>query len=277
MWTYTLRNLMLRKGSVAVTVGAVGFAIGATIAMIGLLSALVTSMEQSGSVSNAIVLKRNAQSDLSSVSSISQAALEKIKIAPGIARNGGQLMMSAELVTQVMVKRNGRPVFALFRGVDPVAYSLHHVTVQESTMPSTGQEGLIVGGQLLDSYAALKRGEPLKVNQRPWPVLGTLSSSGTKYESEFWADRTALMSRVHTNESSSVTVQLERPEAIGEFVRYVSQIPDQQLDAMSERDYYRRASEASFKVVKRLAFVMTMVLAIGAISATTTMVYVATT
>src|SRR5207244_3830848 len=95
---YTIRNLRKRKASALPTLAAIAVTSGVTTAMLSFMEGLRSTMLSSGDPNNAIVLARSAQSESSSA--VKLEAIQKIRVAPGVKKDGDIELVSPELLSE---------------------------------------------------------------------------------------------------------------------------------------------------------------------------------
>jgi putative ABC transport system permease protein len=130
---------------------------------------------------------------------------------------------------------------------------------------------IIVGRGLLHDFRDLEESNEMQIGSKRWRVVGALSSPGTRFDSEIWCDRNALMNVLRRDSLTSMVVRLDRPESHDVFSAQLK-LESQPLDVISERSYYRRMLE-DIDVYLQAAAVVMLVLALGSTIACTNSMY----
>jgi len=271
-FSYTLRNLAARRVELLPTLLAITATVGVAAALFASLEGLYASLDQSGSPNNAIVLARGARYETEST--LQRVALARVALAPGIATEGGTARISNEFVTQLNLKQfSGQLSTVTLRGVEPTAFQVHPgVRLVSGRLPQSGHPGVLVGAHQLGRFEGLIEGGYVLIGRKRWPVVGVFAAPGTRFESELWADRTALMAELRRDDSSMAVVALESEQHQARFAEAVARVADQQLEAQSEHEYYRRAG-AGLEIYLRAIALAIAVLGLGAVFACTSAMY----
>lgn len=261
---YTYRNLVVRYRSAIPTALAIAASVGAVGVLLSLLQGLTSSFVDSGSPGNAIVLHKGAQSEAESEVPIT--SVEAIAVMRGVRA------VSLEVLTAITIVRAQSLLTVAVRGVDANALRVHaQVKIKKGALPAHGSPGCLVGEKRLGASEALHEGGQIRVGREKWPIVGVLSAPGTQFESELWCDRQALLSALRRAMPSSVVVSLDGPEAFPAFATAVDRVPGS-LEAISERDFYRRSTGQISTFLVAIQFVI-LLLAVGAMLACTNTMY----
>jgi putative ABC transport system permease protein len=263
--SYTIRNLLARKRVVIPTTVAVVVTVAATTVVLGMYEGMSRAVRLAGRAENAVILREGAESDAQS--SISIETLEKIKVLPGIRTIDGIAQISPELVITVRSKdSNGKLKSNVVRGVDPVAFQVHNgVRIVRGAMPERSYPGLLAG----ERKANLR--PDLRVGREVWPVAGSFSAGGTIFESEYWAERSALMTVQKRTTISAVFVTLEDPSRVLEFAAEVERIRGESLVAMAEPAYFERLTRSTEIFFKAMLAVIALITLDAVFAGTNTM------
>ncbi len=270
LFRYTLRNLLLHRSSSVPTALAIMATIAMVTGLLGILEGLYATILNSGIPDNVIVLSEGAS--VESESAIDLPALAKIKIAPGVSSSEGQQLISVEYVTLLSLRTvDGHLGTLTLRGVDPAAYLVHRVEARGGLPDGQSNSGVLAGDRQLDRFALLP-GDNVLIGRKSWPVVGTLVAPGSKFGSELWADRQALMTERHRIKPTAVVVRLSSADQFPAFAAAVHAIADQRLTAVTETQYYHRLSEGLEPLFKAVLLMLVVVI-LGAIAACSAAMY----
>jgi putative ABC transport system permease protein len=147
------------------------------------------------------------------------------------------------------------------------------VTLSEGRMFDAGKHEVVVGRLLREEFPSLAVDNQLSINGVAWIIVGVFESRGDAHESEILADGSALMAMTGANEYSSATVRLTEPDTFSAFSSAVSAIPGTNLKAQRESDYYEGQSETISSVAFVLAYVVSTIMALGAVSGALNITY----
>ena len=243
---YNLRSLAVRKVSTAATVLGIALVVFVLAGSLMLSAGLRKTMAASGRDDVAIVVRKGAESELSSIVEDSQVSL--IKAAPGVQLvDGKPLVIGEVVVVATMDKSDGSGVTNVqIRGVPPEARELRpevHFIAGRPAEP--GKDEAVIGKNLRGRFAGLDLGQTFEVKKnRPLRVVGVFESGGSAYESEIWVDFDLLREAFkRTGSVSSVRAKLESPAAFDGFQATVEQDQRLGLQALRERYFYEKQSE----------------------------------
>ncbi len=150
-------------------------------------------------------------------SGLDRDAARTIADAPGIARNGGAPVTSAELfvIINLPKRSTGTDANVPLRGVGQGAFDVRgNIEMVEGRRFETGKNEVIVGAGAARAFAGLDVGKQIKMGQVVWEVIGIFTSKGGIAESEIWADAAILQPAYNREDGfQSVYVKLTDPDA----------------------------------------------------------------
>ena len=271
---YTLRNVASRKLEIVPTLVAIALTVAMTTTIVASLESIRGALQASGSSRNAIVLNHNAQHEFEG--SVDIPSLARIAVAPGVAQVDGDALVSAEMVSQLSVKRGDGGLDSLtLRGVDPAALIVHPgVTLVRGRWPGQSEPGIAIGVRQLGKHDSITEGGAVLIGRQQWPVLGVFEAPGTRFESELWADRAALMAELRHDTFSVAVVTLESEAAHSRFAEAIAAHAEPALKAIAEVEYYHRAAEGLESYIQAMSVVI-LILCLGGIFACTSAMYTA--
>ena len=105
--TYNLRSVRQRPVSTALTALGIGLVVAVFIGMLALANGFAAALTRTGSDSNVLVLRKGADSELSS--GLDRDAVSTLTASPHIARGAdGRALVSPELYVVIPLGRHGR-------------------------------------------------------------------------------------------------------------------------------------------------------------------------
>ncbi|MCE9627817.1 MAG: ABC transporter permease, partial [Candidatus Eisenbacteria bacterium] len=194
-FAYNFRSVTKRPVSTLTTAIGIGLTIAIYIGALALANGFKASLVSTGSPDNAIVLRKGADSEISSGLSLDQASI--LKAMPQVATGpDGRPRASAEMVIVVSKQRLGQTGSSniMLRGVDPAAADLRGgVKIVEGRMFTPGTDEVIVAKRIAGRFANCNVGDKLRFEQRNFTVVGQFTANGSAFESEIWGDASVLM------------------------------------------------------------------------------------
>ena len=250
------------------TIVAVAMAVAVLLGFLALSNGFRATMAGTGAEDIAIINRKGATSELSSIISSEQVTL--LEAAPGLRAEGGAPLVSPELYLIVDgVKRStGTSANMPLRGITETGVALRqNATITEGRIFTPGTNEIVVGRGLLREFAGFELGKDVKLGANTWRVVGVFDAPGTVFESELWADAHVVQSLF--NRGSSVQIvraALTSPAAIEAFRQYNDDDPRLQLEVRTERDFYASQSEGMSDLIGYIGWPLGIVMAIGALA-----------
>jgi putative ABC transport system permease protein len=275
--TYALRSLWARRMTTLATAGGIALLVFVLAASGMLASGMRQTVASAGEPSRAIVMQHDQWSEAGS--SIDQSVLAQVAAAPGIRRDArGQPLVTGELVAQQILgdAAEGRLSTLLIRGVAGNVLELRpEVRLVRGRAIHAGTAEAIVGRSLSALQPELVLGQSFELAAgRPVNVVGVFETGGSVLESEVWVDLDTARSAVgEEGKLSSVTAQLERPEALDAFALPLTQDKQTGLDVARESAYYTKISGGMANVISALGAVEAVIFSLGAVCATMIVFY----
>lgn len=262
-----LRSIPERKG--AALAAAVGIA-GVVAVFVGVLSiaeGFRAAMKTSGSPDVAIVLRNSAETEMTSGLTRDEARL--VADAPGIARNAGGAIASAELfvIINLPKRSTGTDANVPFRGVGQQAMAVRNdMKIVKGRMFEPGRNEIIAGVGAARAFAGLDVGNKIRVGQNDWEVVGIFSGGGGATESEIWADAAVLQPAYHRGDSyQSVYVKLASPGAFDQFKDALTTNPQLKVKVVRQTDFLADQSSMLTKFIQGIGFFIAVMMALGAV------------
>jgi putative ABC transport system permease protein len=275
-----VRSIPQRLGSSAVAVCGI---VGVVIVFVAVLSIAegLRGLEAAGDPDIALVLR--AGSDTEMTSGFYMEHVNAIADAPGVARDsggardGGEALVSPELlvIINVPLRRNGIEAQAPLRGVLPVAFKVHHrLSIVSGRHFNPGRNEVIVGRAAQRQYAGLEIGSTIRSGQNAWRVVGIFEDDESVAEGEIWCDARVAQPVYNRNNSyQSVSVALMSRDRFDTLKDALTTDPRLTVQVMRQSDYYAEQSRDLQQMVRGIGFVITGLMALGAIFAAVNTMY----
>ena len=270
LFSYSLRNMLARRLTTALTVGGMALVVFVFAAMLMLSEGLRTTLVLTGSPDNAVLLRQGAKSEMESAVDRDQAPL--VESLPQVARaaDGGPLA-ARELVVLITLNKRGttKPSNVVIRGIGPHSLELRpQVKLKEGRMPRFGTSEIIAGESIARRFSGTGIGESLRFAMRDWTVVGIFEAGATGFSSEVWGDVDQLMAAFRRSSYSVVVARMsERDGGAGlDGLRAgLAADPRLQLEGKRETRFYEEQSEMMAKFLGVLGTLLPAIFSLGAI------------
>jgi putative ABC transport system permease protein len=278
-----VRMIPQRLGSSAVAICGI---VGVVIVFVAVLSIAegLRGLEAAGDPDIALVLR--AGSDTEMTSGFYMEHVNAIAEAPGVARGGGgrprsdtsgDALVSPELlvIINVPLRRNGIEAQAPLRGVLPAAFEVHdRLSIVAGRRFTPGRNEVIVGRAAQRHYAGLDIGSTITSGQNAWKVVGVFEDDESVAEGEIWCDARVAQPVYNRNNSyQSVSVALASRDQFDALKDALTTDPRLTVMVMRQSDYYAEQSRDLQHMVRGIGFVITGLMALGAIFAAVNTMY----
>ncbi len=260
-------NLPQRVATSTVAVVGVAAVVLVFAAVLSMAKGFERTMTLAGATDTAIAIRAGSTSELSS--GLSSEQVQIIETTPGILRDGGRPLVSAELYVLVDIKKKSNDLDANvpFRGVGDNAFAVRNNTgLVAGRMFEKGKNELIVGRGAQSEFKGLDLGATIKFGRTEWQVVGVFSAGGGVAESEIWTDARVLQNAYRRGNSfQTVRVRLESPESLEALRSTLTDDPRLDVDVYTERDFYASQAEATSNFIRVLGYPITILMSIGAV------------
>jgi ABC-type lipoprotein release transport system permease subunit len=265
---YNVRSALHRPVSTATTALGIGLTVAIFVGALALAAGFKASLVSTGSPDNALVLRKGADSEISSGVSLEAASI--IRANPEVATGpDGRPLASAEMVVVVNKPRLG---FAgssnvTTRGVDPSAAGVRAlVKMVDGRMFAPGTDEIIVGNRIARRFANCGIGDKLRFEQRDFTVVGHFEANGSAFESEIWGDAAVLMPAMHREGAYQTLVfRMKDPKQFDRIKKELESDPRLQVQVKREWDFYAEQSQMFTAIITVLGSFITAIMAVGAI------------
>jgi putative ABC transport system permease protein len=268
--SYNARSLLQRPVSTALTALGIALVVAVFIGMLALANGFRSALTRTGSSENVLVLRRGADSELSSNMDRQSASI--LTSSPHVATGtDSRPMVSPELYVVIPLPRAGGTdttgvANVVVRGVSPAAWTVRqNVRVEAGRKPESGKAEICVGKKLAGRFNHTAVGETLRFGGRNWTVVCQFSANGSAFESEIWGENEQFMPVFRGESFQSLTFRLKDPAAFEEAKRTLEADRRLTVDVYREADFYTEQSQLLGRILQILAILITGIMAIGAI------------
>jgi putative ABC transport system permease protein len=278
-FVYNLRSVTQRPVSTALTALGIGLVVAVFVAMLALANGFVAALVKTGSPDNVLLLRRGADSELSS--GIPREAISIISASPHIATGAdGRPLISPETYIVLNIPRAGGDEFAVAnvvaRGVSEKAFEVRrNIKIIEGRRFTSAQSEICVGSKLTGRFANVNVGDVLRFSNRDWNVVCRFSADGSSFESEIWGENEQFQSVFRGQSFQDVAFRLKDPAAFDEVKRAFLADQRIQVDAHRESEFYASQSELLGNILRFLAIMITAIMAVGAVFGAVNTMYAA--
>lgn len=276
---YNLRSVLQRPVSTALTALGIGLVVAVFVAMLALANGFVAALVKTGSSDNVLLLRRGADSEMSS--SISREAVSIISASPHIAAGAdGRPLVSPETYIVLNLRRTDGDEFAVAnvvaRGVSERAFEVRRgIRLIEGRRFASGQSEICVGSKLAGRFANVNVGDVLRFSSRDWKVVCRFTADGSSFESEIWGENEQFQNVFRGQSFQAVAFRLKDPGGFDEAKRAFLADQRLQVDAHRESAFYASQSELLGSLLRFLAIMITGIMAVGAVFGAVNTMYAA--
>jgi putative ABC transport system permease protein len=271
-------SVMQRPLSTALTALGIALVVAVFIGMLALANGFRAALADTGSDENVLLLRRGADSELSS--GIDRGTTSVIAAYPHIAQaSDGRPMVSPEVYVIVPLARMGDTTAlanVVVRGISDQAWSVRaNVEVTEGQRPASGRAEVCVGAKLVGRFPSTAVGDRIRFGGRDWDVVCHFTAGGSAFESEIWGENEQFMPVFRGDVFQSVSFRLKDPAAFDEVKRAMEGDQRLSVDVHRERQFYVDQSALLGSVLQILAIVITSIMAVGAVFGAVNTMYAA--
>lgn len=275
---YNVRSVLQRPVSTAMTALGIGIVVAVFIAMLALARGFGAALVRTGSPDNVLVLRRGADAELSS--GISREAARIIAASPHVALGpDGRSLASPEVFVAINIHRLGDTASmanVVARGVSEAAFTVRrNIRIAAGRRLTSGRSEIIVGQKLVGRVGHTAVGDTMRFAGRDWVVVGHFTAGGSSFESEIWGENEQFMPVLRGEVFQSVSFRLREPAAFEEAKRALEGDQRITVDAHRETEFYASQSELLMRILEFLAFVITSIMAVGAVFGAVNTMYAA--
>jgi ABC-type lipoprotein release transport system permease subunit len=265
--SYNVRNVFQRPAATVATALGVGFTVSILIGALALAAGFQAALIATGSPDNVILLRKGADSEISS--GITRDAANILRAHPEVAiAPDGHALASAEVVVLTNKPRLGQPGSSnmTVRGIDPEGLTLRSgVRVVDGRMFEPGAAEIIVGRRIANRFADCRIGDKQRFGQRDFTVVGHFEAGGSGFESEIWGDNKVLMPVFRGEVFQSVSFRMRDPSRFAALKKELEADPRLHVDVKRESDFYTSQSELLANVIRFAGVFIVLIMGVGAV------------
>ncbi len=265
LFSYTLRNLAVRKLTTSLTVIGMGLVVFVFAAMMMFAYGIEKTLTETGSDDNAIFVRKAATSETVSLVMRSDATLAMTQ--PEIALSeGGTPIGVAEIVILVSANKIKTDAAAnvIMRGTTATAMTLRPNIRLEGRMFTPGTSEIIAGRSASKNFKDCQIGGSLHFAERDWVVVGIFDAGGSGFESELWGDVNQVQQAFRRTIFASVTMRLKDPTQFDQLKQRMEADPRMTVDVKREKEYYASQSSMMASFISVMGIVISIVFSAGA-------------
>lgn len=264
---FSLRTLPSRMGASITAAVGIGGVVAVLVSVLAMAEGFKNAMTSAGSPEVAIVLRKGADSEMSSGMTREEARV--VRDAPSIApQAGGGTVSSAELfvVINLPKRSTGTDANVPLRGVEGAAFDVRgNIEMVEGRRFEPGKNEIIVGAGAARAFAGLQLGNELEIGKNRWKVTGIFTAGGGVAESEIWTDAAVLMPAYQRDGFQSVYVKLAGKQSYQEFKDYLTANKSVETNPMMLDEFYAEQSTLVTQFISTLGVAIAAMMALGAL------------
>ena len=264
---YSYRNLLARRLTTLLTAGGMALVVFAFAAIVMLAEGLESTLVDSGSFQNAVVLRKSANSEVQSGVSRQEAAI--VETQPEIALGvQGRPLVAKEVVVLINLRKRGSGSTSnvTIRGVSEASLALRpQVRVAAGRLPHPGSAEIMVGEGIAQRFQGAGLNDTLSFAKNDWKVVGIFDAGNTGFSSEIWGDAEQFMQAFRRQAYSSVIFRMRDPDGFAAVKGRIEGDPRLTVDLKREVDYYREQSEMTANFLRILGTALTIIFSVGAV------------
>lgn len=268
-FSYNVRSVMRRPWSTLATAVGIGLVVAILVLAMALANGFQTSLVETGSPGNALVMRKGADSELTS--GIGRDGIAILRGLPDVAIGaGGRPLATADMVVLINQDRVGGRGSSnvTIRGVDQEGLPLRDkVKLIAGRAPAPGTTEIMVGTRIADRFVGFRLGDAVKLGQRQFTVVGHFSAGGSAFESEVWGDVAVLSPLLRDGGFSSLTLRMKDPAKFDALKKQIEADPRLGVQVQREDLYYANQSNGLATTIRVAGVFIVLIMAIGAIFA----------
>jgi putative ABC transport system permease protein len=265
--SYNLRSMLVRKGTAAMTAGGIAMVVAVFVMTLAIAQGFRATLVASGSLQNAIVLRKGATAE--SLSAVLRSDVPLVESLAQVARAAdGHPLASPELVVAIALPRQSdhQPANVPVRGVGSRAYDVRDtLAIVDGRRFTPGTREINVGKMAVARFTGLTLGSDVKFGAATWKVVGIFTADDASFESEIWGDVDLMAPAFQRAGYQSITVKLVDPAIFDSFKSAIESDPRLYLQPQREQDYYAAQSAAMTTLIRVFGSFVTLILSIGAV------------
>jgi ABC-type lipoprotein release transport system permease subunit len=265
---YNVKSVLGRPWATLATAFGIGMVVAILVLALALAAGFQAAVVSTGSPNNAIVLRKGADSELSSGVSRDAANIIKSNAAVAIGPDGKPLVSPELLVVINQDRKEGKGSSNVtIRGVDREGLALRDgITIYEGRDVAPGAAELIAGKRIADRFEGFGIGQQVKLEQRMYTVVGHFKAKGSGFESEVWGQNAVFMP-VLREDFQSVTFRMKDPSRFAALKKELEADPRLGVQVRRESEYYSDLAGPLATTMRVLGIFIVLIMAVGALFA----------
>jgi putative ABC transport system permease protein len=263
----SVRTIPQRLSSSAVAVIGIAGVVIVFVAVLSIAEGFRAALVDAGSPNRMIVMRSGADTEMTSI--LVGNAVDVIKQAPGVRRDGNTAAASAELYVLVDLNKRstGTPANVPVRGIEPAAFPIRNeVTIVEGRTFQFGTNEAIVGRAANRQFAGVDLGSEFKSGNLTIKIVGIFESDGSVSESEVWCDSRLIQGGYQRGNSyQSVLAALDSPSSFDTFKDWLTTNPQLNVQVRRESEYYAAQSQTMTGLIRGIGYTIAILMGIGAV------------
>jgi ABC-type lipoprotein release transport system permease subunit len=265
---YNVRSVVQRPLSTALTALGVGLVVAVFIGMLALANGFSAALAKTGSDRNAVVLRKGADSELSS--GLGRDVASIVAASPHVAIGAdNRPLVSPEVYVLIPLAKSfdtTQVANVVVRGVSDQVWAVRsNLKVTEGQLPASGRAEICVGSRLTQRFPHTGIGQTLHFAGRDWTVTCHFSAAGSAFESEIWGENEQFMPVFRGEVFQSITFRLKDPAAFDDAQRALQDDKRMTVDVHRESTFYAQQSQLLGRILSFLAVMITGIMAVGAV------------
>lgn len=265
---YNVRSVVQRPVSTALTALGVGLVVAVFIGMLALANGFRAALARTGSETNAMVLRKGADSELSS--GLGRDVASIIAADPHVATGAdARPLVSPEVYVLIPLAKSfdtTQIANVVVRGISEQAWQVRqNVKITAGQRPTSGRAEVCVGSRLIQRFPHTAVGQTLRFGGRDWSVVCNFTAAGSAFESEVWGENEQFMPVFRGEVFQSITFRLKDPAAFAEAQRALQADKRMTVDVHRESAFYAQQSQLLSNILSFLAVMITGIMAVGAV------------
>jgi putative ABC transport system permease protein len=238
--------------------------VGVLLSMLSATAGVLRTYQSGGSPERAIVLPAQIPSEYGN--SLSRDEVATIMSAPWISQGrDGSRAADAEILLWIPPTEGFTITSPELRGVGPAGLSLRpEFAMVSGRLFQSGRRELIIGVRAARAFG-LKVGDKVILPDGEWPIVGAFSAGGALLDGQLVADADTVMATSRISGFGSVLVKLDNARAFDPFKQWLTTNPTLAVTAERQSDYYLRTAERFSAFFTELAYIVGIIMALGAL------------
>ncbi|HKE29796.1 MAG TPA: ABC transporter permease [Bryobacteraceae bacterium] len=260
---YNLRNLVVRKTTTIMTALGIALTVAVLLSILALVNGLKATLETSSDPLHVIVLRKGAESELTSI--FERPQFQDLKFKPGIAAGrDGQPLVSLEVISVISLPNiDGNNANVTLRGMSPAGLEMRHVKIAKGTWFKPGLRQVVAGKSVADRYPDAALGKKIRFGRGDWQIVGVFDAARGSQDSEVWGDVNEMAADLNRPDTlSSATVQATDPVAAQALLNDINNDQKLELHAVSEKEYYDQQT-AQAAPIEYTGIFVALIMAVG--------------